>query len=291
MTSKASVISLLLSLAATALCVYPDSGRASTDIHYGAPVNMGQGTIRTYLAFDGAGLPMELGILMDRDAFDGLPARRSTTGRCFDMNGNGRIDDSGECEGDYDYDLALPSIVANRPGIPFRWIGVNWQVEGHIPPGIYDLPHFDFHFYIASQEAVRGIATGPCGIFMDCAHFERATQPVPAKYVDHRHVNVGAAVAAMGNHLIDTTAPEFAKPPRKFTHTWIFGAYDGRITFYEPMITREFFMSRPNVCTPIKQPQAWQIAGYYPTRYCIRFHQRANKYTVSLEGFENRKAE
>jgi len=42
---------------------------------------------------------------------------------------------------------------------------------------------------------------------------------------------------------------------------------------------------------PIKQPQTWQIAGYYSTRYCIRFHQRANKYTVSLEGFENRKAE
>ena len=291
MKLHAPISSLLLSLVAIALSVYADPGQASTEIHYGAPVNMGRGTIRTYVAFDGAGSPMELGILMGRDAFDGLPARRSTTGRCFDMNGNGRIDDSGECEGDYDYDLALPLIVSSRSDIPFRWVGVNWQVHGHVPPGIYDLPHFDFHFYLVSEEAVRGIGTGPCGIFMDCAHFERATQPVPQKYVDHRHVNVGAAVAAMGNHLIDTTAPEFAKPPRKFTHTWIFGAYDGRITFYEPMITHEFFMSRPNICTPIKQPQAWQIAGYYPTRYCIRFHQRANKYTVSLEGFENRKAE
>jgi hypothetical protein len=288
---RVSAILLLSWTVAVTLSVYAGLAQATTEIRYGEPVNMGEGTLRTYLAFDAAGLPMELGILMSHDSFDGLPANRSTTGRCFDKNGNGHIDDSGECEGDYEFALALPSRTADSSDIPFQWVGVNWQVEGHIPPGIYDLPHFDFHFYIASEESVRAIGVGACGIFIDCAHFERATQPVPAKYVDHRHVNVGAAVAAMGNHLIDSTAPEFAKPPRKFTHTMVFGAYDGRITFYEPMITREFLMSRPSTCVPIKQPNAWQTAGYYPTRYCIRYHERANKYTVSLEGLKYRKAE
>lgn len=255
------------------------------------PVNMGNGDIRTYVAFDAAGLPVELGVLMGGDSLDGLPAEHSTSGRCFDMNGNGRLDGHGECEGDHEYVLALPSAVTDRTDLPIQWVGVNWQVEGHIPPGVYDLPHFDFHFYMTNEESVRAIGVGKCGIFMDCAHFERATKSVPAKYVDHRHVSVGAAVAMMGNHLIDTTAPEFAKPPNKFTHTWIFGAYDGRITFYEPMITREYFLSRPGTCKAIKQPKAWQIAGYYPTRYCIRYHARANKYTVSLEGLKYREAD
>jgi hypothetical protein len=289
--SNDSVFSWLLAVAALALPVYPGAGQADTGIHYGEPVEIGNGMMRTYLAFDAAGLPVELGILMSRDSFDGLPAERSTTGRCFDMNGNGRIDHPGECEGDYEFALALPAVAADRSDIPFRWVGAHWQVEGHPPPGVYDLPHFDLHFYNASEASVRAIGLGPCGFFMDCAHFERATQPVPEKYLDHRHVSVGAAVAAMGDHLIDSTAPEFAKPPRKFTHTFIFGAYDGRITFYEPMITHEFLMTRPNICVPIKQPSAWQIAGYYPTRYCIRYHERASKYTVSLEGLEYRKAE
>ena len=280
-----------LSLAAIALCFYPASGQASTEIYYGAPVELGEGTIRTYLALDASGSPMELGVLMSADSFDGLPAKHSTTGRCFDMNENGRIDSSGECEGDYEFALALPSVAAGRVDIPFQWVAINWQVEGHIPPGVYDLPHFDFHFYVVSQESVQAIGVGPCGIFMDCGHFEQATQPVPAKYIHRQHVSVGAAVAAMGDHLIDSASHEFAKPPQKFDHTWIFGAYDGRITFYEPMITREFMMSRPNVCTAIKQPNAWQTAGYYPTRYCIRYHDRANKYTVSLEGFAYRNAE
>lgn len=287
MKIKYSALSLLI---AAASFINPADAAAESNVHYGAPVGMGNGTVRTYLAFDQGGKPMELGVLMDADALQGLPAERTTSGRCFDMNGNGRIDESGECEGDHEYVLALPAVVADRWDIAFKWVGLNWQVHGHIPPGTYDLPHFDFHFYIANEAAVRAIRTGSCGIFMDCDDFKRATQPVPAKYVDHRHVSVGAAVAAMGNHLIDTTAPEFAKPPRKFTHTWIYGAYDGRITFHEPMITREFLLTRPNVCAPIKQPQAWQISGYYPTRYCMRYHERANKYTVSLEGLEYRES-
>ena len=38
-----------------------------------------------------------------------------------------------------------------------------------------------------------------------------------------------------------------------------FGAYDGHVSFYEPMITRAYLESRPDLCVPIKQPQAWQI--------------------------------
>jgi hypothetical protein len=79
-------------------------------------------------------------------------------------------------------------------------------------------------------------------------------------------------------------------PKRAFTHTWIFGAMGGRITFYEPMITLAFLLGQPDVCTPIHQPQAWQTAGYYPTEYCIRYLPESAAYTVSLEGLIERPA-
>ena len=261
-----------------------------SQVHYGEVVKMGQGTIRSYLAVESSGEPQELGILMSHDSLEGLPREPSTSGRCFDLNENGQIDPPDECEGDHEYVIALPAEATERSDVPFRWIGTNWNSVGHAPPHIYDLPHFDFHYYIASEESVRAIAPGSCGFFMDCAHFEQATKPVPARYVHKDHVNVDAAVVAMGNHLIDLTSPEFSKPPQKFTHTWIFGAYDGHITFYEPMITLEYLLTRPNICSAIKQSQAWEISGYYLTRYCIRYHDRANKYTVSLEGFRHRVA-
>ncbi|MDX1431911.1 MAG: hypothetical protein R3286_05625 [Gammaproteobacteria bacterium] len=279
---------LAMALMATLFCV--DAAHAGTTVHYGPVVGMGNGTMRTYLAVNAADEPVELGVVMDRSTLDGLPAEPNAAGRCFDLNGNGGIDGHSECEGDYEYVLAFPANVADRADVPFQWITLNWNVRGHAPPGIYDLPHIDFHFYIANEASVRAIKLGSCGFFIDCKDFERASQPVPAKYVDARHVSVGAAVGAMGNHLVDTASPELGKPPKKFAHTFIFGAYDGRITFYEPMITREYLLSNPVKCMPIKQPAAWQVSGYYPTRYCIRYHEKADKYTVSLEGLEMRKA-
>ncbi len=34
---------------------------------------------------------------------------------------------------------------------------LDWNPQGHIPVGIYDKPHFDFHFYIISNEARMAI--------------------------------------------------------------------------------------------------------------------------------------
>ena len=76
-----------------------------------------------------------------------------------------------------------------------------------------------------------------------------------------------------------------------FTHTFIFGAYDGHVIFYEPMITLLYLQSRPDTCVPIRQPQAWETEGYYPTRYCIRYRADDERYTVSLEDFVHRAAD
>jgi hypothetical protein len=92
----------------------------------------------------------------------------------------------------------------------------------------------------------------------------------------------------MGNHLIDSKSPDLQPNGPPFSHTFIYGAYDGRITFLEPMITHAYIASKPSMCAPIKQPQEWELAGSYPTRYCVRYLDRPGRYTISVEDFVQR---
>jgi hypothetical protein len=254
------------------------------------PQKVGNGWARAYITLGFDGNPLALGISLDKEALEGLPQHPDLTSRCFDKNGNGKIDPD-ECIGDYNFTFVIPDEAAKSVS-PFKWVILNWNPHGHSPPAppAWSAPHFDFHFYLADREAVKLLRPGACGEFIDCADFKKATKPVPAKYIHRDHIDVGAAVPDMGNHLINSKSPELAPNGPPFTHTFIFGAYDGQITFLEPMITRAYIASNPTVCEPIRQPEAWQIAGSYPTRYCIRYLDRVGKYTVSLEDFVKRSA-
>ena len=276
---------------ASSICLALIFGFAASDSHaatlLGDAKNMGAGEVRSYAELDAGGTPTAIGILFDVRALENLPPARNATSRCFDLNKNGRIEETGECEGDYEFRLDLPAGLADRDDITYRWIGLNWNPEGH-PPEAWAPPHFDMHFYAVSRAEIDGIRVGGCMIFIDCEDLKRATMAVPLRYVAADHVDVKAAVSGMGNHLIDVRTPELGNPPKAFTHTWIYGAYDGHITFYEPMITRAFLLGQPDVCTPIRQPAAWERSGLYPTEYCIRYEDVGKAIRVSMEGLVHR---
>jgi hypothetical protein len=256
----------------------------STERRLGANSRVGKGTVSSYVEFDRNGAPKAIGIVFQASALDGLPTAHSDGHHCFDRNKDGKVDLDTECFASHEWVIPLPSNAARRSEIPFKWVGLNWNPFGHIPPGVYDLPHFDVHFYIAPIESVFAVQPGPCGPeFVRCDQFELATKPLPPNYMDPDFKNVGAVAPAMGNHLIDQTGPEFKG--QKFTRSWIYGVYDGRVTFFEEMVTREYLLSQPNTCFPLKSPPAVGISGYYPARSCIRYLPQTNEYTVSIEGF------
>jgi hypothetical protein len=288
-TSMNATTVLLIGAAALVVCT-PRVLMADAVTVYGESQKLGDGVAQVYAELD-AGAPVALGVAFDPGMLSGLPPMPNTWSRCFDKNGNGRIDPHGECHGDYELAFALPPEL--QAGTPFAWVSVNWNPMGHTPPAPppWAAGHYDFHFYIMPREAVRQIRPGPCAELIDCDDFVRAQMPVPASYVHADHIDVGAAVNDMGNHLINSKAAELAPGGPPFTHTFIFGAYDGHITFYEPMITLAYLESRPDECAPIKQPQAWEIEGWYPTTYCIRYDADEERYTVSLEDFLRRTAE
>jgi hypothetical protein len=277
--------------AAAALSNSGAGGGAGARTLHGPEVSVGKGAARMFVERGPDGEPRVVGIALTEAALSGLATRMNTTSRCFDKNGDGTIA-HGECLGDYQAELRMPEGTSDL-GLPFRWATVNWNPEGHLAPAppVWSAPHFDFHFFMVEPALIHGIRTGPCAEFIHCQDSVRATTPLPARHAPADYINVGAAVAAMGNHLVDARDPELADPTLGFSHTFIYGAYDGKLIFLEPMVSHAFLSSRPQQCRPIRPPKAYATAGYYPTTYCVRHDAASATYRVTLEGLVYRHAE
>ena len=255
----------------------------------GTPSSLGNGTVASYAEFDKSGAPKAIGVVFSAGALDALPAAPSDGHRCFDANNDGVIDLATECSGWHERVLPVPSEASRRTDVPFKWALLNWNPRGHIPPGVFDTPHFDVHFYIEPIENIFAIQRGTCGLEMvRCDQFALASKPVPSNYVPPNFQDLGIVAPAMGNHLCDPTDHVFHG--EKFKRHWIYGAYDGRVIFYEEMVDRGYMLSKPDACFPIQSPDAVALTGYYPTRSCVRYTPAKDEYTVSMEDFVLRKA-
>ncbi len=60
--------------------------------------------------------------------------------------------------------------------------------------------------------------------------------------------------------------------------------------WFETQAAEACLASQPDECHPIKLPKAWEVAGYYPTEYCMRYLPEEKEYRVSLEGLVQREA-
>jgi hypothetical protein len=278
---------LLLAVPALVGCASaPSESPGTRSLGWSAP--LGNGSVTSYAEVDRDGTPKAIGVLFSAAALDGLPAA-SDHHRCHARTKDGSIDAATRCQQTVEHALPLPDAVAGRADVPFKWVLLNWNHVGHIPPGIYDVPHFDVHFQMAPIADVFAIEPGPCGPeYVRCDQFQIGKKPLPANYVHADFHDVDAVVPAMGNHLIDLTGPEFNKQP--FTRSWIYGVYDGKVIFYEEMVTRAHLLSKPNACTPIKAPRGVATRGYYPTVSCIRHDAATGEHTVSMERFVLREA-
>jgi hypothetical protein len=252
---------------------------------YGDRVSLGDGHVQTYIQYNEDGSPSAIGIEFTESMLTNLP-HGSGAHSCWDKNKDDHIDiDGGECIPGHERVLFMPKHAKN---IPFSWVLLEWNSGGHPPPGIYDVPHFDFHFYIMDYLKRNRIRMGPCAPEMiDCDDLKKALVPLPSQFLPKDYVSFGedVAVPRMGMHLLDPNSPELLEPPKKkdFTHNLIFGTYDGHITFVEPMVALAFLQSKPDICSPINQPAEYEHRGYYPTKYCIRFNSKSSQYTVALE--------
>jgi hypothetical protein len=250
---------LLLLTASLMSCAGTVKQGAQAGTYDGPMAAMGAGSARTFVTIDGTGKPSAIGVKMSDGALDGLQAERP-----HDVPG-------------WEYVLQLPKEAA---GSGYTHVVVNWNPQGHIPPGVYDLPHFDFHFYLMSPEQRAKITAA--GEDRIRAHKMPSPDEMPAGY----QLPEGTEEARMGAHAIDPTAPEFTQ--HSFTKTFIYGFYDGRMAFLEPMVTKAFLETKPNVTEAIKLPKKYAERAYYPTKYNVSYDSSRHEYVITLEGLKFR---
>jgi hypothetical protein len=270
-------------------CATDVEGTASDGYLTGMQRELGEGDVHSFARVDAEGTPLAIGLSLSESALHAPPEGMTDGNRCFDHNADDVLDPHSECAPWHERALPLPMDVANRDDMPFKWVLLNWNNHGHIPPGVYDVPHFDVHFYMEPIETVFSWVRGPCGPeFIRCDQFEVATRPVPGEYMHPDYINVDAAAPAMGNHLVDPAAPEFQGEP--FTRAWIYGSYDGRVIFYEEMVAQSWLQSKPDACFDIKTPPEVAVSGYYPNTTCSRFIPATGRTEITLEDFRYREA-
>lgn len=247
------------------------------------PQSLGNGQVRIFGTVIGH-YPVSVGVVFDGGVFNNAPTAESD-GKWNILDSDGNI--VWYCCG-HELDFDVTDNI--RRATAFEHIVVNWNPQGHPPPtGIYRPPHFDFHFYTISREERYSIAAPSAAdmcavdIPLSCENFDLAMMSLPADMTPPQHTSVGAVEPAMGNHWLDLSSPEFNG--ELFTHTWIFGAWKGELSFWEPMITKDFLMSAPNTLYDIAIPAAAPEAGYYPTKYGIFYLPGRDLYTVTLTGF------
>ncbi len=231
----------------------PAKGKAGTFV--GATRPLGSGTVRSWVTLDDAGKPVAVGLTISESAYKTVPTELP--------------------KGQEGLELILP-LPKEAAATAFDHIGFGWNPKGHEPENIYTFPHFDIHFYTISSEEREAITAA--GDDLQKCYLKPAPEYTPAGYI----LPPGTAVPRMGAHWVDPTAREFQGQP--FTRTFLYGNYNGKIIFYEPMITKSFFETKTNLTEYIKLPQKYAKPGYYPTKYSVSYNADKKEYTVALEG-------
>ncbi|PHK97582.1 hypothetical protein CGL56_15915 [Neolewinella marina] len=217
----------------------------------GPEIAVGNGQAWTVVNTDRQGNPLSLSVEFGADALEGLP-----TGQHHPPS----------------YVLRLPTEVALPP---YDHVTLDWNEHGHDPSQVYDIPHFDFHFYFITEAERDRI--GPD----DSLAFNKPLAPehLPAGYLE-----TPGGVPRMGAHIIDLQSPEI-RGDAPFTYTFIYGKYDAELIFLEPMITTDYLRTKPDMTAEVRQPQEWQQAGFYPTEYRISYDAATDRYAMTLQDF------
>jgi hypothetical protein len=257
----ACLLALALSPFPLTSCDDSTSNESAAAVTYGTPVTLGDGEARVYVV-ETDGAPNEVGVALSPSAFEGLPPDHGEGGM--------QMPDG---HSTYGYVVPMPA----DHGTPYQFVLLHWNPAGHVPPGVYDVPHFDFHFYtISDAERMAIVPSDPEFAEKGARYPEAVFLPGPYEPIE------GDLVPLMGAHWADPASPELNG--QDFTQTFIYGTWDGALIFGEPMVTRAFLLSKPSARTPIATPAQYRTPGYYPSEYRVYWEPERNEYRVALSG-------
>ena len=249
---------LMSAVAIFSLVPITTTAQTAGSTYKGQSVRVGKGSAHAFVRTDTSGKPSAIGVALTEGALEGLPL---------------------PAKGGVPYvPFALP-MPRDGPRTVVDHVVINWEPAGHPPPKVYDVPHFDFHFYLVGskdQQRVRFKSDADSG---DPSQ-QPAADLLPTGYI----VPPGTAVPQMGVHAINPAAPEFNG--QAFTATFIYGYHDKQLTFLEPMAALAFLKTKPTFSAPVVRPSKYPKPGGYPSRYAVNYDPKTRSYEVSLDGLQ-----
>jgi hypothetical protein len=288
-----SMMSALTAAMMLAACNDPVDGTpGSATKQYGPAQTVGNGQIRTYVIVDEKDprIPVEVGVAMSEGVMNNLPAAASMAG----MSGMDHASMAATMQMNM-YLLDLPQLNPT----PYKFVQFDWNPVGHEPAGVYDLPHFDFHFYTVPLSVRNSIVPTDPNYVTKAASFPGESLRAPF-YIDAatpaQITPAQATVPVMGLHWLDVRSPELQgmtghpEAFKTFTKTFIYGSWDGQFIFDEPMITRAYLLAKHDATDaslrdeliPVPTAAHYSPAGYYPNAYRITYDAQAKEYRVAL---------
>ncbi|MDB5021505.1 MAG: hypothetical protein JWQ28_2632 [Pedobacter sp.] len=213
-----------------------------SNVAYGKTVALGSGTAQSFVIKDANGNPQTIGFTFTEKALLNLPSTNTMT--------------------------TIPAPANN--GTLVDHMCVDFNAKGHEPAGIYNVPHFDLHFYMIPEAEQMAIVNG----------VEMENIP-SSEYFPADYAPIPGGDPMMGKHWADLTSKEFTGHP--FDRTFIYGSYNGKFIFHEAMVTLEFFKSKKNFTDLVKQQTKVQREGFYPKTYSVTYNAAKKVYTVTLD--------
>ncbi|HEY9228770.1 MAG TPA: DUF5602 domain-containing protein [Gemmatimonadaceae bacterium] len=283
---SAAALALALACAGSSNNTEPNSPSPAVR-KYGPAQTIGNGTVRTYIVLDDQDnrIPREVGVALSESAMETLPAAVTA----------GMGHENMPMMNMHMFELALP---AGNP-TQYKFVQFDWNPVGHEPAGVYDAPHFDFHFYTISAAEKNAIVPTDPQYATKAAKYPAEEFRAPF-YIDAatpaQAPPAAVTVPQMGLHWLDIRSPELqgmAGHPenfKPFTKTYIYGSWDGQFIFDEPMITQAYLLAKKTATDsavrdeiiPVSTPKKRQIAGFFPEAYRITYDAKAKEYRVAV---------
>ncbi len=218
--------------------------------YYGESMPFGGDSVRSWYKTDLNGALSSIGISFKQSAFAIL-----------------------ETQPDSMFMMMLPMGLNTSTSWGIDHIEVDWSSMGDAAPSVYNIPHFDVHFFAVDTATQMGIAGGK----------DLQTANMSATFLPPDYILDTFSEEGMGVHAFDTTGKEFHGLP--FDHSFIFGYSQAKMYFIEPTVSKAYLDTKTNFSADIKQPQAFKFHGAYPTKYYIRYDSNTNEYQISIDNF------
>ncbi|MCG9792546.1 hypothetical protein [Flavobacterium algicola] len=237
-------------------------------IYYGPEVMLGSGTARTWVKINVEGFAKEIGIEISENAVQ-------NPGNTMVMSTSNSAMEHGDA-------TILPLHTKASQTTAFDHVAINWNPHGHEPVGVFDVAHFDFHFYlvsVAEQLAIPAWSDATDAMFNN---YPEASY-LPSDYFTPPGVDT--ATEQMGKHWMPVALGDYLP----FSKLLVYGSYDGKVNFIEPMVTQAYLLSKINTSENYSQPVSFQKKGNYPTKYNIYHDEAKGVSMITLSDFVTRK--